>query len=50
MRVWGCEKTCVLCGQREETRDYFNFACPYTYTIWSVICGGLLDPFATPDW
>lgn len=29
MRIWGIEQCCMLCGERNETRDHLFFACPY---------------------
>lgn len=49
MKRWGVVHECVFCGERDETRDHF-FDCPYSYTLWSVIGGGLLGSTINRDW
>lgn len=52
-RAWGCVQHFVFhffCGERDESRDYLYFACPYTFTIWTRLCGNLLGTSITPDW
>lgn len=50
MRVWGVEQPCLLCGERDETRNHLFFACPYTYTVWLDLAGHLLGAAANPAW
>lgn len=33
MRNWGVIQGCVLCGERDETRDHLFFDCPYSFTV-----------------
>ncbi|XP_018453524.1 uncharacterized protein LOC108824598 [Raphanus sativus] len=33
MRAWGIQQGCMLCGERDESRDHIFFACPLTYTV-----------------
>lgn len=39
MRKWGIQQACVLCGEKDETRDHLFFACPYSYTVWDRVAG-----------
>ncbi|XP_013624016.1 PREDICTED: uncharacterized protein LOC106329983 [Brassica oleracea var. oleracea] len=32
MKSWGIEQCCMLCGEKNETRDHLFFACPYSFT------------------
>ncbi|CAL9224751.1 unnamed protein product [Arabidopsis halleri] len=50
MRLWGREQPCVLCGERDETRDHLFFACPYSFNVWSAVAGKLLGQRLDPDW
>lgn len=50
MRQWGITQACVLCGERDESRDHLFFACPFTFTIWSTLTANLLGSTASPDW
>ncbi|XP_024011316.1 uncharacterized protein LOC112086579 [Eutrema salsugineum] len=50
MRRWGADQACVLCGERDESRDHLFFACPYSFTVWSDLAGRLLRNRQTPDW
>lgn len=50
MRIWGRNQPCVLCGERDESRDHLFFACPFTFTVWSDIAGSLLQGHLDPDW
>ena len=50
MRQWGITQGCVLCGERDETRDHLFFACPYSYTIWDRVASRLLGRRINPDW
>lgn len=34
---------------KDETRDHLYFVCPYTYTVWLRIAGGVLGNSITPD-
>lgn len=50
MRAWGRDQPCVLCGERNESRDHLFFACPYSFTVWSDLGGALLRHRQDPDW
>ena len=50
MRAWGIVQGCVLCGERDETRDHLFFACPYSYTIWEPLARPLIGRNINPDW
>lgn len=50
MRIWGQDQPCVLCGEREETRDYLFFAFPFSFNVWSDLAGNLLRQPQDPDW
>lgn len=50
MRRWGQEQSCPLCGERDESRDNFFFACPYTFSSCYVLCTPLLRRHTTLDW
>lgn len=50
MHSWGFHQPCVLCGEREESRDHLFFACPFSFTLWSELAGKLLGQRADPDW
>lgn len=50
MRQWGLVQGCVLCGERDETRDHLFFACPYSYTVWEGLARRLMGRGINPDW
>ncbi|XP_013645494.1 uncharacterized protein LOC106350104 [Brassica napus] len=50
MRSWGKTQGCMFCGEPDETRDRLYFACPYSFTVWLRVGGGLLADQASPDW
>ena len=50
MRVWGIQQGCVLCGERDETRDHLFFACPYSFTVWDKLVNRLTGNGTDPDW
>ncbi|WZZ77741.1 hypothetical protein YC2023_098313 [Brassica napus] len=50
MRKWGINQGCVLCGERDETRDHLFFACPYSYTVWDRLASRLVGRRINPDW
>ncbi|XP_018473790.2 uncharacterized protein LOC108845015 [Raphanus sativus] len=50
MRAWGLQQSCVLCGERDETRDHLFFACPYSFTVWNNLAGRLSGFRTDPDW
>lgn len=50
MRIWGQTQGCMLCGEPDETCDHIYFACPYYFTVWLRVGGGLLQDQAFPDW
>ena len=50
MRQWGLVQGCVLCGERDETRDHLFFACLFYYTVWENLAGRLLGKGINPDW
>ena len=43
MRAWGIQQGCVLCGERDETRDHIFFACPYSFTVWDKLVNRLVE-------
>lgn len=49
-RAWGSTQRCTLCGEPNETRDHLFFACPYSFTVWTNLCGNLIGRTITPDW
>ncbi|XP_048619854.1 uncharacterized protein LOC125590353 [Brassica napus] len=50
MRQWRIQQGCVLCGERDKTRDHLFFACPYSYTVWDRVVGKLMGRRINPDW
>lgn len=50
MRQWGHTQICLLCGEPDETRDHLFFACPFTYTIWTMLMAPFLAGRINPDW
>lgn len=50
MRTLGIEQGCMLCGERNETRDHLFFACPYSSTVWINMTGKLFGEAISPDW
>lgn len=50
MRMWNVEQACLFCVEKDETLDHMFFACPYTYTVWLKVAGGILGDSITPDW
>lgn len=50
MRMGRGNQPCVLCGERDESRDHLFFACPYSFTIWSEVAGKILGNTIDPDW
>lgn len=50
MRAWGVQQGCILCGERDETRDHLFFACPYSYTVWDRLASRLVGRRINPDW
>lgn len=50
MREWGIQQGCVLCGERDETRDHIFFACPYYFTVWDKLTNRLSGARTDPDW
>ncbi|KAF2570041.1 hypothetical protein F2Q70_00002983 [Brassica cretica] len=49
MRAWGIQQGCVMCEERDETRDHVFFACPYAFTVWDKLAGRLCDGNIDPD-
>lgn len=49
MRQWGQTKICMLCGEPDETRDHLFFACPFTYTVWTMLMNLFLAGRINPD-
>ena len=39
----------MLCGEPNETRDHLYCVCPYSFTVWLKVGGGLLAVQASPD-
>lgn len=50
IRKWGETQSCLLCGETNETRDHLFFACPYSYTVWTMLLSTLLSHRINPDW
>ncbi|XP_013689368.1 uncharacterized protein LOC106393182 [Brassica napus] len=50
MRAWGIQQGCLMCGERDESRDQIIFACPFTFTIWNRLAGRLCGRRINPDW
>lgn len=50
MRAWSIQQGCVMCGERDETRDHIFFACPYSFTVWDRLAGRLTGSRTDPDW
>ncbi|XP_013628130.1 PREDICTED: uncharacterized protein LOC106334389 [Brassica oleracea var. oleracea] len=50
IRAWGIQQGCVLCGERDETRDHIFFACPYSFTVWDTLTNRLTGSRTDPDW
>lgn len=50
MSMWGIQQSCVLCGEREETRNHLFFACPYSFTAWDTLVNRLSGHWTDPDW
>ncbi|KAL0743129.1 hypothetical protein Bca4012_084642 [Brassica carinata] len=50
MRQWGHTQICLFCREPNETRDHLFFACPYTYTAWTMLLSRLLGSRINPDW
>lgn len=49
-RKWGIQQGCVLCGERDGTRDHLFFTCPYSYTVWDGLASRLFRRRINPDW
>ena len=50
MMAWGIQQGCMMCGERDETRDNIFFACPFTYTVWDRLASRLCGNSINPDW
>ena len=50
MRAWGMTQGCMLCGERDETRDHLFFAYLYSFTMWHALANRLLGSQINPDW
>lgn len=50
MRQWGENQSCMLCGEPNETRDHLFFACPFSYTLWTILTSTLLESRINPYW
>lgn len=50
MRSWCITQGCGLCGERDKTRDYLFFACPYSFTVWEGLVRGFFGRRTNPDW
>ena len=50
MRAWGIQQICLMCGERDESRDHIFFACPFTFTVWNRLAGRLCGRRINPDW
>lgn len=50
MRTWRIQQACVLCGERDETRDHLFFVCPYSCTVWDRLACRLVGRRINQDW
>lgn len=50
MRVGDIQQGCVLCEERDETRDHVFFACPYSFIVWDTLVNCLSGHRTDPDW
>lgn len=50
MRTCGVTQGCVFCGERDETRNYLFFGCPFSFTIWDSVAHPLLRSHTNPSW
>ena len=50
MRTWGIQQDCVLCGEKDKTRDHLFFACPYSYTVCDRLATKLIGSSINPYW
>ena len=50
MRAWGIQQICLMCGERDESRDHIFFACPFTFTVWNRLASRLCGRRINPDW
>lgn len=50
MRVWSICQGCVLCGERDETRDHVFFAFPYTFIFWDKLANRWSGDRTYIDW
>ncbi|KAL0886690.1 LOW QUALITY PROTEIN: hypothetical protein Bca101_010673 [Brassica carinata] len=48
--MWGESHSCFLCREPLETRDHLFFACPFSYTVWTILCSKVLCSRISPDW
>lgn len=48
-RAWGINQPCTLCGKPNETREHLFFACPYSFTVWSMLSANILHSRINPD-
>ncbi|KAL1225677.1 hypothetical protein V5N11_025775 [Cardamine amara subsp. amara] len=48
-RGWGDIQRCILCGEPNDTRDHLFFACPYSFSVWTSLCGSLIGRTITPN-
>lgn len=47
---WRDHQPCLLCGEPGESKDHIFFACPYSYTIWTMLCDRLVGSRINSDW
>lgn len=50
IKTWGITQGCVLCRERDESREHLFFVCSYSFTVWTNIAGKLLGRDITLDW
>ncbi|XP_013639404.1 PREDICTED: uncharacterized protein LOC106344600 [Brassica oleracea var. oleracea] len=50
IRVKKDKQICLMCGERDESRDHIFFACPFTFTVWNRLAGRLCGRRINPDW
>lgn len=50
VRLWGHTQICLFWGEPNETRDHLFFACPYTYTVRTMLFSRFLGSRINLDW
>lgn len=50
MRQWGQTHICPVCGESYKTRDHLFLACPFTFTVWTMLMNQFLEGRINHDW